>query len=39
MRPPYGGNCTMKITWNEQGAGDQSKRASEPQTFVWEFQP
>lgn len=39
MQPPYGGSCKMKITWNEQGTGDQTKRASEPQSFSWEFQP
>jgi len=41
MRPPYGGNCTMSITWDERGlAGDiASSGDTLPQTFNWEFQP
>lgn len=41
LRPPYGGNCTMTIDWDEQAyqlagivASDRSL-----QTFAWEFQP
>lgn len=36
MRPPYGGNCSMTITWMERHAAgaDAAK-----QTFAWEFQP
>lgn len=39
QRPPYGGNCLMKISWTERGAGDQAHRAGTPQTFAWNFQP
>jgi type IV pilus assembly protein PilV len=42
MRPPYGGSCTMKVQWTEQGSGDPKKgTAGEAitQTFAWEFQP
>lgn len=39
MRPPYGGNCTMTITWTERGIGDSSHSTAVPQTFTWEFQP
>jgi type IV pilus assembly protein PilV len=39
VRPPYGGNCTMKIQWSEQKAGDKKHRESEAQQFIWEFQP
>jgi type IV pilus assembly protein PilV len=38
-KPPFGGNCTMTISWNEQGAGDQSHRGNGVQTFAWAFQP
>lgn len=38
-RPPYGGNCLMKINWTERGAGDQAHRGAATQTFAWEFQP
>lgn len=38
-RPPYGGNCTMTINWNEQGAGDSDHRDSEAKSFTWDFQP
>jgi type IV pilus assembly protein PilV len=41
LRPPYGGTCTMKVAWTEQGIGlagsDKNDRAR--QTFAWEFQP
>ena len=42
MRPPYGGICTMNITWDEQQSGDQQQQqatAVAPQTFSWTFQP
>ena len=39
MRPPYGGNCTMTITWAERGTGDSSKITATPTTFTWDFQP
>jgi type IV pilus modification protein PilV len=39
MRPPYGGNCIMTVTWSERGAGDSSNSAAFLQTFTWEFQP
>lgn len=41
LRPPYGGNCAMTITWNERApdlaGGSTDERP--PQTFAWEFQP
>ncbi|RDS80872.1 type IV pilus modification protein PilV [Dyella monticola] len=36
LRPPYGGNCTMTITWIERQVVDAKPL---PQTFAWEFQP
>lgn len=39
MRPPYGGNCIMTITWAERGTGDSSNITATPTTFTWEFQP
>lgn len=39
LRPPYGGTCTMKITWSERQAGDQAHSDNLNQSFVWEFQP
>ena len=36
LRPPYGGQCSMTLTWIERSALDA--RAA-PQTFAWEFQP
>jgi type IV pilus assembly protein PilV len=36
LRPPYGGNCRITITWTERGS--VNAKAS-PQTFSWEFQP
>ncbi len=39
QRPPYGGNCTMSISWTERGAGDQAHRSGATQTFAWNFQP
>lgn len=38
-RPPFGGTCTMTITWNDRGYGGESDRQTAPQTFAWEFQP
>lgn len=36
LRPPYGGQCTMTISWNEakNNTGEQATR-----TFEWVFQP
>lgn len=41
LRPPYGGNCAMTITWQERGVvtNKQNTQASTPQTFGWNFQP
>lgn len=41
MRPPYGGNCTMTINWNEEQAGNQQNSTAKqlPNAFVWNFQP
>lgn len=38
-RPPYGGSCTMKITWKDRGFGASSEREAQDETFAWEFQP
>jgi len=39
-RPPYGGICTMNISWSERSANDQSIQSAMPQsTFAWQFQP
>ena len=38
-RPPYGGNCTMTVSWSEQGAGDENHPGNVTRTFAWEFQP
>lgn len=42
VRPPYGGNCTMQISWTERTVGDQARQIATPtqlQTFNWSFQP
>jgi type IV pilus assembly protein PilV len=39
MRPPYGGNCSMIITWTERKVVDTSNGARPTQSFAWEFQP
>ena len=41
MRPPYGGSCSMKITWSERAVSGKIASGSEipTQTFAWEFQP
>ncbi|MGH8041084.1 MAG: type IV pilus modification protein PilV [Rudaea sp.] len=36
-RPPYNGQCTIAITWNEQTANQ--KQAAHPTTLTWVFQP
>ncbi|RUL78230.1 type IV pilus modification protein PilV [Dyella choica] len=36
LRPPYGGDCSMTITWVER---DSLKAKALPQSFAWEFQP
>lgn len=38
MRPPYGGNCSMTITWTERKVLD-SGNGTPIQSFAWEFQP
>lgn len=40
-RPPYGGTCTMSITWSERSAGNSAAQSApgQTQTFAWEFQP
>ena len=38
-RPPYGGSCTMTITWKDRGFGASSERKAQDETFAWEFQP
>jgi type IV pilus assembly protein PilV len=38
MRPPYGGNCTMTIKWQERGVGPNNQSSSQ-QKFNWNFQP
>ncbi len=37
LRPPYGGKCTMKLTWNEAGSGSDTNQ--QPHSFEWVFQP
>jgi type IV pilus assembly protein PilV len=41
LRPPYGGSCSMTITWAERGLAisDLSTGNQSLQTFAWEFQP
>lgn len=39
VRPPYAGNCVMRIGWTERAAGDSAHRAAATQTYVWNFQP
>ena len=43
MRPPYGGSCTMTITWSERGVatggGDDRTDSANLQSFSWVFQP
>lgn len=49
MRPPYAGNCAMKITWVERGATDNSTATASnsnagtgtlvTRTYAWNFQP
>jgi type IV pilus assembly protein PilV len=40
-RPPYGGSCSMTITWRERGVTVDGSGADDQalQTFAWEFQP
>ena len=39
--PPFGGSCTMTMTWSESGLGATGSGENErsAQTFAWEFQP
>lgn len=41
LRPPYGGTCTMIITWAERGTGasDDNTDSSNLQSFTWVFEP
>jgi len=49
MRPPYAGNCVMKITWIERSATDNSTATASnsgagtgsvvTRTYAWNFQP
>lgn len=39
VRPPYAGNCVMRISWTERGAGDSANQAVAPRVYVWNFQP
>jgi type IV pilus assembly protein PilV len=41
LRAPYGGTCTMKVTWSEQGIGavGSEKNDHARETLAWEFQP
>jgi type IV pilus assembly protein PilV len=41
MRPPYGGRCTMTITWAERGYGttDDKVDSGSLQSFTWVFEP
>jgi type IV pilus assembly protein PilV len=39
VRPPYAGNCIMRINWTERGAGDSTHQDATTRTYVWNFQP
>lgn len=47
LRPPYGGTCTMHVTWNEAGGAGGSQQGSvqtgvqgqQEHKFAWVFQP
>jgi len=43
MRPPYGGRCTMTITYAERGlsasGSDDNTDSSSLQSFTWVFEP
>lgn len=39
LRPPYGGSCSMAVSWIERGAGDREHADASTQHFAWEFQP
>jgi len=39
MRPPYGGNCAMTISWTERKVVATSGNDTPTQSFAWEFQP
>jgi type IV pilus assembly protein PilV len=47
MRPPYGGSCTMQLSWNEAGGAggaqqssiDTTQQGQKLQTYTWVFQP
>jgi type IV pilus assembly protein PilV len=36
LRPPFGGNCSMTVTWAERRSSDSE---AAPHTFAWTFQP
>lgn len=41
LRPPFGGTCTMTITWSERGFGatDDNTADGTLQSFTWVFEP
>ena len=41
LRPPYGGSCSMSITWAEREVAVSKSNSNDRslQTFAWEFQP
>lgn len=39
MRPPYGGNCSMTLTWTERKVVDTEGGTTPTESFAWEFQP
>lgn len=39
VRPPYAGNCVMRINWTERAAGDSGHQNVATRTYVWNFQP
>ena len=39
VRPPYAGNCVMRINWTERPAGDSDHQAAGTRSYVWNFQP
>lgn len=39
VRPPYAGNCVMRISWTERAAGDSGHQDVGTRTYAWNFQP
>lgn len=39
VRPPYAGNCVMRISWTARAAGDSAHQDVATRTYAWNFQP